>query len=128
MSDFSSALGLSASGLRAQAQRLQHVSENIANADTPGYRRKSIPFETALGEVAGHVLTGRVTLDQTDLKRVFDPSHPLADGSGPFDGSNVNLMVELADAREAQRSYEANLKMFDQTRQMSSALMELFRK
>ena len=33
-----------------------------------------------------------------------------------------------ADAREAQRSYEANLKMFDQTRQMSSSLMELLRK
>ena len=128
MTDFSSALGLSASGLRAQAQRLQHVSENIANADTPGYRRKSIPFETALGEAAGHVLAGRVTLDQSELKRVFDPSHPLADATGHFDGSNVDLMVEIADAREAQRSYEANLKMFDQTRQMSSALMELLRK
>ncbi|WP_127113140.1 flagellar basal body rod protein FlgC [Shimia sediminis] len=128
MTDFSSALGLSASGLRAQAQRLQHVSENIANADTPGYRRKSVPFETALGDAAGHVRTGRVTLDQSDLKRVFDPSHPLADMTGHFDGSNVDLMVEIADAREAQRSYEANLKMFDQTRQMSSALMELLRK
>lgn len=128
MTDFSSALGLSASGLRAQAQRLQHVSENIANADTPGYRRKSIPFETALGEAAGHVMAGRVTLDQSELKRVFDPSHPLADATGHFDGSNVDLMVEIADAREAQRSYEANLKMFDQTRQMSSALMELLRK
>lgn len=128
MTDFSSALGLSASGLRAQAQRLQHVSENIANADTPGYRRKSVPFETALGDAAGHVRTGRVALDRSDLKRVFDPSHPLADMTGHFDGSNVDLMVEIADAREAQRSYEANLKMFDQTRQMSSALMELLRK
>ncbi|HMB12704.1 MAG TPA: flagellar basal body protein, partial [Roseovarius sp.] len=39
MNDFSNALSVSASGLKAQAQRLTHVSENIANADTPGYRR-----------------------------------------------------------------------------------------
>ncbi|HAW47359.1 MAG TPA: flagellar basal body rod protein FlgC, partial [Roseovarius sp.] len=36
MSEFSNALSLSSSGLRAQAQRLRHVAENIANADTPG--------------------------------------------------------------------------------------------
>jgi flagellar basal-body rod protein FlgC len=62
------------------------------------------------------------------LQRVYDPGHPLADESGHFDGSNVDLMIEIADAREAQRSYEANLKMFDQTRQMSSRLMELLRR
>jgi len=37
-------------------------------------------------------------------------------------------MIEIADAREAQRTYEANLKMFDQTRQMSSSLMDLLRR
>lgn len=128
MAGFSSALDLSTSGLRAQAQRLRHVSENIANADTPGYRRKSIPFNTAIGTKEGRVETGRVRLDRSDLKRVFDPSHPLADATGHHDGSNVNLVIEIADAREAQRSYEANLKMFDQTRQMSSSLMELLRR
>jgi flagellar basal-body rod protein FlgC len=40
----------------------------------------------------------------------------------------VNLLIELADAREAQRSYEANLKMFDQARKMSSSLMQLLRR
>lgn len=128
MNEFSSALGVSTSGLRAQAQRLRHVSENIANVDTPGYRRKSVPFETAFGNSQGKVSTGRVQLDSSELKRLFDPSHPLADDSGHYQGSNVELVVEIADAREAQRSYEANLKMFDQTRQMSSALMELLRR
>ena len=72
--------------------------------------------------------SGRVTFDQAELSSVHDPSHPLADADGYFQGSNVNLLVELADAREARRSYEANLKMFEQTRQMSSSLMELLRK
>ena len=128
MSDFSSALNVSSSGLRAQAARLRHVSENIANSDTPGYRRKLVAFETDPEAPAGTVRLGRVQLDQSDTKRIFDPSHPMSDETGHYQGSNVDLVIEIADAREAQRSYEANLKMFDQTRQMSAALMDLLRK
>ncbi|MEP2532359.1 flagellar basal body rod protein FlgC [Shimia sp.] len=128
MSDFSSAFSVSTSGLRAHAARLRHVSENIANTDTPGYRRKSVAFEANSQSEHGGVQLGQVRLDQKDLKRVFDPSHPMADDTGHFSGSNVDLVIEIADAREAQRSYEANLKMFDQTRQMSTALMDLLRR
>ncbi|NOD31995.1 flagellar basal body rod protein FlgC [Ruegeria atlantica] len=128
MSDFSHSLAASASALRAQAARLRHVSENISNADTPGYRRKTVPFETIEKDGQNVVQAGRVMLDRRDLTRIFDPGHPMADASGHYLGSNVDLMIEIADAREAQRSYEANLKMFDQTRQMSSSLMELLRK
>ena len=130
MSEFSNALSVSASALRAQATRLRHVAENISNADTPGYRRKTVPFQSERGVdgTEGKVSTGRVNLDHRDLARIYDPSHPLADESGHFEGSNVDLMIEIADAREAQRSYEANLKMFDQARQMSSSLLELLRK
>ena len=52
----------------------------------------------------------------------------MADDSGHYDGTNVDLLIELADAREAQRSYEANLKMFEQARQMSSGLLQLQRR
>ena len=130
MNEFSNSLSVSSSGLKAQAARLRHLSENIANADTPGYRRKSIPFEADLAarDGVGQVTTGRVKLDQSALTRVYDPSHPLADASGHHDGSNVDLVVEIADAREAQRSYEANLKMFEQAREMSSGLMDLLRR
>ena len=130
MTDFSDAMSVATSGMKAQATRLRHVSENIANADTAGYRRKTVSFESmvGLGDAPGHVTTGRVLLDQSPLTQIFDPDNPLADATGHYDGSNVSLLVEIADAREAQRSYEANLKMFDQVRQMSSALMDLLRK
>ena len=130
MSEFSKALSASAAGLKAQAVRMRHLSENISNADTPGDRRKTVPFEAVGNGLDGprEVRVGRVQLDRSDLEKVFDPAHPLADESGTYDGSNVDLMIELADAREARRSYEANLKIFDQTRQMSSSLMELLRK
>lgn len=128
MSDFSHSLAASTSALRAQAARLRHVSENISNADTPGYRRKTVPFEAVQKDGKAVVQAGQVQLDRRDLSRIHDPSHPMADDSGHYLGSNVDLMIEIADAREAQRSYEANLKMFDQTRHMSSSLMELLRK
>ncbi|MHA7887311.1 flagellar basal body rod protein FlgC [Roseicyclus sp.] len=129
MTDFSSALGIAASGMRSQADRLRHVSENIANTDTPGYRRKVVSFEPLRGTATeGGVQTGRVTLDQSPLPQIHDPGHPMADAEGNYLGTNVNLVVEIADAREAQRSYEANLRVFDQIRQMSSSLNDLLRR
>ena len=130
MNDLFQTLAASASGMKAQATRLRHVSENIANADTPGYRRKMTDFQQVIegGRATGLVETGQVQLDRRELPKVYDPSHPMADEFGNYDGSNVDLVMEIADAREAQRSYEANLKMFDQARQMSTRLLELLRR
>ena len=130
MSEFGKALSVTSSGLRAQADRLVHLSENISNADTPGYRRKTISFQAVreMQSDVSHVRVGKVQLDRSELEEVFDPSHPLADETGHYQGSNVDLMIEIADAREAQRSYDANLKMFEQTRAMSSSLMELLKR
>lgn len=126
MTVFSDAISLASSGLKAQSRRLRHVSENISNVDTPGYRRKIVNFDPSGKN--GAVAIGKVSLDQTALKSIHDPAHPLADDKGNYLGSNVNLMIEIADAREAQRSYEANLKIFDQARQMSRGLMDLLRR
>ncbi len=125
MSDLVRTLGLSASGMEAQAMRLRHVSENIANADTPGYHRKTVEFRMD-GE--GDVAIGPVQLDQSPLDQIYAPGNPLSDETGHYEGSNVDLVIEIADAREAQRSYEANLKMFDQARQMAQGLLDLLRR
>ncbi|MBP1805066.1 flagellar basal body rod protein FlgC [Rubellimicrobium aerolatum] len=127
MADFSDALRVTMSGLRAQATRLRLTAENIANADTSGYHRKTVSFAAIAGE-PGLVATGPVTLDRAAVERIHDPSNPLADAGGYVDGSNVNLLLEMTDAREASRSYEANLKMFEQTRAMSSSLLDLLRR
>ncbi len=130
MTDLSHSFSLAASGMEAQARRLRHVSENIANADTPGYRRKTVEFRAEMDRASGlsRVSTGPVRLDRRELPLVHDPSHPLADAQGYYEGSSVDLMIEMADAREAARSYEANLRMFDQTRQMAQGLLDLLRR
>ncbi|GAB1361168.1 hypothetical protein MASR1M32_04040 [Rhodobacter sp.] len=60
MADLFTSLAFAASGMEAQATRLRHVSENIANTDTPGYHRKTVSFETAMD--TGLVETGPVRL------------------------------------------------------------------
>lgn len=130
MADLFHSFTIAASGMEAQARRLRHVSENIANADTPGYRRKTIEFRAELDRVSGlsRVTTGPVRLDRRDLPLIYDPGHALADERGFYEGSTVDRMIEIADAREAGRSYEANLRMFDQTRQMAQGLLDLLRR
>ena len=130
MSDLLTGMTSASSGMTAQSARLRVLAENIANADTPGYRRKLVSFESlvARGDEPRAVAAGRVTLDQSPLEKIYDPAHPLADDGGYYDGSNVSMMIEIADAREAQRSYEANLRMFDQSRKMITALFDLLRR
>ena len=130
MSNLLNSLVIASSGLDTQARRLNVVSQNIANVDTPGYRRKTSEFAGVVGtddKLLG-VKMVRIGLDDAPLKQIHDPSHPLAGPDGSYLGSNVNLLVEVADAREAQRSYEANLKSFEHARQMSRALLEILKK
>jgi flagellar basal-body rod protein FlgC len=124
--DFLSNFSVAGSGMDAQSRRLRMISENIANADTPGFKRKVLSF--AEEAERGGVRVSGLSLDQTPPAKIYDPAHPLADAEGYHDGSNVSLVVEMADAREAQRSYEANLRMFDQSRQMSGALLDLLKR
>ncbi len=128
MNDLTRMLAVSASGMEAQSRRLRHVSENIANTDTPGYRRKTVAFNPVPDGQAGAVQLGPLRLDPRPLPMIHDPGHALADETGHYAGSNVDLLVEIADAREAQRSYEANLRLFDQARQMQSALLDILRR
>ena len=130
MKDFMVTSAASASGMQAQATRLRILAENIANADTPGYRRKTVTFENTYDSASDqiNVRAGRIGLDDRELVRIHDPSHPLANENGYYEGSNVDVLVEIADAREAQRSYEANLKIFEQARKMKGSLLELLRR
>ncbi len=130
MNEIARTMAAAASGMSAQSARLRLSAENIANADTPGYRRKLVSFEETMADRgdARAVATGPVRLDQAPLQRIRDSNHPLAGADGYYDGSNVNMMVEIADAREANRSYEANLRMFEQARQMAGSLLNLLRR
>ncbi len=127
---------LAAAGLKAQAERLRVVAENLANADTrptqPGeepYRRQVVTFRNALDRALGteSVRVDRVVPDGSDFRREFDPAHPAADAEGYVLAPNVNPLIELMDMREAQRSYEANLNVVKSAKALMSRTVELLR-
>jgi len=116
--------------------RLRIVSENIANVEstgrTPGsdpYRRKTISFAQTLDEVTGAstVSIAEVGKDQSAFTVEHDPGHPAADAKGNVKRPNVNMIVEMTDLRQAVRSYEANLQVIRQGREMSSSLIDMLR-
>ena len=127
---------ISASGMQAQATRLRVIAENIANSSSTAqsaggepYRRRLVSFEGTLNRELG-VETVRVKSifeDQGDFGRRFDPNHPAADGEGYVLTPNVNPLIEMADMREAQRSYEANLKMIQAARRMLRETLRLLK-
>lgn len=131
-----SVMRTAASGLQSQSTRLKVVSENLANTqstgNTPGadpYRRKMVTFEQSLDEVTGASLVqvNRIVRDMEPFKTEYQPGHPAADAAGYVKLPNVNMMVEMADMREASRSYEANLQMIRQAREMTSMMVDLLK-
>lgn len=131
-----SVMRTASSGLQSQSMRLKIVSENLANMDstgtTPGadpYRRKMVTFEQTLDEASGAEMVSvkRVIRDQKPFRTEHDPSHPAADATGYIKRPNVEMMVEMADMREASRSYEANLQMIRQAREMSALIVDLLK-
>jgi len=126
----SKAMMAASQGMNVQAYRLQVVSENMSNADTHGYQRKLVSFDREMDRVTGaqNLTVGDVTLDRSPGEILHDPNHPLADEAGNVALSNVDAMIELADAREASRSYEANLSTFKQAAEMYSSLISLLQR
>ncbi len=134
--DLMESLAISAAGMRVQGERLRVISENIANVDSvsevPGgdpYRRKTITFQNALDREMGMSLVKvkKVGLDPSEFTRKYDPSNPAADGSGYVKLPNVNSLIEMNDMREAQRSYEANLKVIEVARGMLQRTIDILR-
>jgi len=137
MPDMMDALVISSYGMRAQGERTRVISENIANASTGAltpesepYSRKVITFKNEMDREYGHrtVNVEDITDDRRDeFPLKFMPDHPGADAEGYVKMPNVNMLVELNDMREAQRSYEANLGMIEQSRSMASRTIDLLR-
>jgi flagellar basal-body rod protein FlgC len=136
MDSLIASLKIAGSGMEAQSTRLRIVSENIANARTTGdtagadpYRRKIITFGEEMDRASGFNLVDvkKIGTDQGKFTEEYDPNHPAADDKGMVKYPNVNVLIEMADLREANRSYEANLQSIKQTRDMISSTIDLLK-
>lgn len=144
-----SAFNVSASGLTAQRYRMDVISENVANASTTRtedgtpYRRKGVILETqgqgqqasfrsVLGQagsryntVQGVKVTSVFEDTETEMKQVYDPSHPDADENGYVTYPNVNIVMEMTNLIDASRAYEANSTAFNASKSMALKGLQL---
>jgi flagellar basal-body rod protein FlgC len=129
-------LSVASSGLEAQSTRMRIVSENLANANVTGrtagsdpYQRKTVTFDAAMDRAAGAQLVKvkEVGVDNTPFRVEYDPGHPAADKTGYVKLPNVNMIIEMADMREVNRSYEANLQVVKQVGSMLDMTIGLLR-
>jgi len=138
MADLYSALKISAYGMKAESQRVRVIAENMANANTgptklgeDPYTRKTITFKNEMNRAEGQDLV-HVDKIAKDTKAPYVlkymPEHPAADSKGYVKMPNIDPIIETMDMREAQRTYEANLGMLDQSRNMMLQTIDLLRK
>ncbi len=139
-------MDMGANALRVHGKRIDIHAKNIANLDTPNYVRK-IPVLNAVDDVSFHglmntmkedvfgvgtlpYLQGGVSFsgvveDPTLGQKIYKPGHPDADENGYIRASNVNAMVDIADALMAQRAYEANLALVNISKSMAQRALEI---
>ena len=129
-------MSIAGSGLEAQSSRLRVVSENIANADSTGrvggadpYRRRTITFDSVMSRAEGVnlVRVKDLGIDNAPFRLEYEPGHQAADENGYVKRPNVNVLVEMSDMRETNRSYEANLQIFKQARAMAAMTIDMLK-
>jgi flagellar basal-body rod protein FlgC len=136
MDPLAASLKIASAGLAAQSTRLRVVSENMANAfstgKTPGaepYQRKTVSFASELDRASGTTLVkvSSIGVDSSPFNVEHDPGNRAADAKGDVKLPNVNMLVELADMREANRAYEADLQVMKQVRDLASMTVDLLK-
>ncbi len=142
--DLLKCIDIAASGMTAQRERLNVISMNLANANTTKtddgtpYRRKTAIFRTVPMEksfedqlknsvdnqIYGVEVT-KIAAVPGDFKKIFDPTHPDADENGYLYLPNVNLVEEMVQMLNANRSYEANASAIKAAKDMATKALDI---
>ena len=127
-------LATSGSGLSAQRQRMEIISQNMANAETTGpqgpYRRKLPVFSEQVGGLglsasASGVKVTAILEDTSPPKLIYDPGNPLAGADGYIRKPNINIVSEMVDLMAAVRAYEANVAVVGDTKRLVDAALQI---
>jgi flagellar basal-body rod protein FlgC len=129
------AFRIGASATVAQSQRLNAIASNIANAESTTsangvpYRAKQVVFRPTVGfdSVAAGVEVAAVTHSTAPLRSVYQPGHPHADAAGYVQGSNVDPVEEMVNMVAASRSYQMNIDLMNNSRQLLQRVIDMVR-
>lgn len=112
---------VSGSAVSSQAQRLNVVASNLANADAVAgpdgetYKSRHIMFQTVPMGNEGSAGVKVQDIQESDApgRREYAPHHPAADGEGYVTHSNVNPVEEMVNMISASRSYQNNVEVMN---------------
>lgn len=142
------AMAASATGLTAERFRLAVIANNLANVDTPSFRRQSVvlaerpagigpgaalaALRGAAGDLFAEAAGGGVQVvgiveDPAGSPRAYDPGNPLADPQGYVTRSNVSPALEMVDLLEAANAYRANATALQDAKEMIAAAIGIGR-
>ena len=140
-------MNVSGSALTAQRLRMDIIANNVANMNTTRtaqggpYRRQSVTFRekqegVRFGDFLGRAQGGssgdgvevhRIVHDNAPARRVFEPTHPDADGEGFVLMPNVDVVTEMTDLVSARRAYEASVTVLNATKSMAQRALDIGR-
>ena len=129
-----SAFDIASSAMSAQSQRMNVTASNMANADSVAgpdgetYQSKQVMFETQAQSNrygVGGVRVTEVVEDDSPLRMEYMPSHPAADEEGYVAKPNVEPVHEMVNMISASRSYQANVEVFNTSKQMLMQTLSL---
>ena len=110
----SGAFGIHERALGVRSQRLEVLSRNIANADTPNYKAEELDFKAMLKE------TSREYISATHAKHYAALEEQPDDGkrfrvpfNSTFDGNTVEISVEQAQFGQAAAEYQTTLNFLE---------------
>ena len=106
------------SALFSFGKKVESHANNVANADTDGYKKTRVRMQEALpqgvkSKVEKINTPGPVVVKQT------------ANGMKPVELSNVDLTTELPEMQLSQRMFEANLKSLKAQQEIEEAVLDL---
>jgi len=114
------------SAMTAQSQRLNVVASNLANADSTTsangqpYRAKQVVFRATPmgGGDAQGVKVEAVVEDNSPMKLIYDPKHPMANDKGYVTMPNVNVVDEMVNMISASRAYQNNVEVMNTSKSL----------
>ncbi len=144
--NFLDALKTSASGLSAQRLRMNLISSNLANVNTPqakegqAYQRKDAVFaaqsspsgfskalDQRLHPGGNGVQVVAIRDDNRPPILKHDPQHPDANEEGFIALPNINVVEEMVNMISATRSYEANVTAVEATKELATSALDIGR-
>ncbi|MDR2211050.1 MAG: flagellar basal body rod protein FlgC [Spirochaetaceae bacterium] len=146
-----SSINIASTGMSAQRARADVIANNMANINTtqtneggafrrtrvlmkprveqPYWRSPFLPQMLDNGPGQGVRVTGLEKDYATELRKVYDPTHPHAIKEGPDEGyvlfPNVDIVTEMVDLIEANRAYEANAQVVEGYKSMFQRALEI---